>query len=49
MTKCQCATRNHQGKMSLYILHIHFCIELENVFIKHYAPNHMPDPKEDSI
>ena len=20
-------------------------IKLENVFIKHYAPNHMPDPK----
>ena len=19
--------------------------ELENVFVKHYAPNHMPDPK----
>ena len=21
--------------------------KLENVFIKHYAPNHMPDPKEE--
>ena len=20
-------------------------MELENVFVKHYAPNHMPDPK----
>ena len=20
-------------------------VELENVFVKHYAPNHMPDPK----
>ena len=22
--------------------------ELENVFVKHYAPNHMPDPKENN-
>ena len=35
-----------------YELLIHFELvglsqkkELENVFVKHYAPNHMPDPK----
>ena len=22
-----------------------FFIKLENVFVKHYTPNHMPDPK----
>ena len=24
---------------------LHEQMELENVFVKHYAPNHMPDPK----
>ena len=24
---------------------IQIYIKLENVFVKHYAPNHMPDPK----
>ena len=24
-----------------------FYDKLENVFVKHYAPNHMPDPKEE--
>ena len=42
---------------SKYVDHVHIkkehgkrsfnrlCWELENVFMKHYAPNHMPDPK----
>ena len=28
-----------------YFIQMDLLIELENVFVKHYAPNHMPDPK----
>ena len=32
-----------QHQQSLY--HVFIDFKLENVFVKHYAPNHMPDPK----
>ena len=34
-----------QEKSSLSCKQQLFSIKLENVFVKHYAPNHMPDPK----
>ena len=34
----------HRGNSNEYTLY-HFQYKLENVFVKHYAPNHMPDPK----
>ena len=31
----------------MFYFHVSSIKELEKVLVKHYAPNHMPDPKEE--
>ena len=34
-------------EISHFAIYVKIIGKLENVFIKHYAPNHMPEPKGD--